>query len=427
MAQAPIPFPSMSETIRIVGGTPLRGEVGVLGAKNAALKQMVTVLMVEGRHTLTNVPGILDVAIMEEVLEHVGATCTRVGHTVHIDVPAELNPEAPLDLVRRMRASTIVLGSLLARCGEARVAFPGGDDLGARPIDLHLRALESMGAEFTLNHGVLEGRAPDGLQGADIDLDFPSVGATENAILAAVLARGTTTVRNAAREPEIQDICLQLREMGAGINGDGTATITIEGTDSLDPVTHAVVPDRLEAGTYAVAAAITGGDVIVRDCRPEHLRMELLKLEAAGCEVQTGDGWMRVVGPDRPRAVDIATLPYPGFHTDMQPQMVALLSVADGTSVVTENLYDARFRYVGELARMGADIGIEWQHAVVRGVDALSGCPVIAPDIRAGAALALAGLRADGETSIGQPSHIDRGYEDFVGRLAALGAQISRS
>ena len=417
----------MGETIRIVGGTPLRGEVGVLGAKNAVLKQMATALMVEGRHTLTNVPGILDVAIMQELLEHVGATCTRVGHTLHIDVPHDLNPEAPLDLVRRMRASTIVLGSLLARCGEARVAFPGGDDLGARPIDLHLRALESMGAEFTLNHGVLEGRAPGGLRGAEIDLEFPSVGATENAVLAAVLAKGTTTVKNAAREPEIQDICLQLGEMGAVIEGAGTATIVIEGVEDLEPTTHAVIPDRLEAGTYAVAAAITGGDVIVRDCRPDHLRMELLKLEAAGCEVHTGDGWMRIVGPDRPTAVDIATLPYPGFHTDMQPQMVAFLSVADGTSVVTENLYDARFRYVGELARMGADIGVEWQHAVVRGVDQLSGCPVIAPDIRAGAALALAGLRAEGTTTISGLSHIDRGYEDFVGRLAGLGAEITRS
>ena len=417
----------MDEAIRVVGGTALRGEVGVLGAKNAVLKQMVTVLMVEGRHTLSNVPGILDVSIMEEVLEHVGATCSRDGHTLVVDVPADLNPEAPLHLVRRMRASTIVLGSLLARCGEARVAFPGGDDLGARPIDMHMKALEAMGASFELDHGVLIGSAPRGLRGAEIDLEFPSVGATENALLAAVLARGTSRIHNAAREPEIRDICCQLREMGAVIEGDGTATITVEGVDELQPVSHRVVPDRLEAGTYAVAAAITGGDVIVRDCVPEHLRMELVKLEAAGCEVETGDDWMRIAGPDRPRAVDVATLPYPGFHTDMQPQMVALLSVAEGTSVVTENLYDARFRYVGELARMGADIGVEWQHAVVRGVEALSGCPVIAPDIRAGAALVLAGLRADGETLVTGVSHIDRGYEDIVGRLASLGADVSRS
>ena len=417
----------MDEAIRVVGGGPLEGEVGILGAKNAVLKQMVTVLMVEGRHTLTNVPGILDVSIMQEVLEHVGATCVRDGNSLQVDVPGELNPEAPLELVRRMRASTIVLGSLLARCGEARVAFPGGDDLGARPIDLHLKALEAMGAEFTLDHGVLTGTAPKGLRGAEIDLEFPSVGATENALLASVLARGVTLIHNAAREPEIRDICTQLRGMGAEIEGDGTATITVNGVEDLQPVAHRVVPDRLEAGTYAVAAAISGGDVVIRDCVPDHLRMELVKLEAAGCEIETGEDWMRVVGPDRPRAVDVATLPYPGFHTDMQSQMVALLSIADGTSVVTENLYDARFRYVGELARMGADIGVEWQHAVVRGVDRLSGCPVIAPDIRAGAALVLAGLRAEGETTVTGLSHIDRGYEDFVGRLASLGAEISRS
>lgn len=427
MAWWPIRLPPMEETIRIVGGKPLRGEVAVLGAKNAALKQMVTVLMVEGHHVLGNVPGILDVEIMAEVLEHVGATCERIDHTIRIDVPATLNPEAPLELVRRMRASTIVLGSLLARCGEARVAFPGGDDLGARPIDLHLQALEAMGAEFRLSHGILEGRVPGGLRGAVIDLEFPSVGATENAVLAAVLARGTTTINNAAREPEIQDICAQLREMDAVIEGEGTATIRIEGVERLRPVAHSVVPDRLEAGTYAVAAAITGGDVTIRDCRPTHLRMELQKLQAVGCHVEAGEDWIRVVGPVRPKAVDVATLPYPGFHTDMQPQMVALLSVADGTSVVTENLYDARFRYVGELARMGANIGVEWQHAVVRGVERLSGCPVIAPDIRAGAALALAGLRAEGTTTISGVSHIDRGYEGLVDRLAALGAEISRS
>jgi UDP-N-acetylglucosamine 1-carboxyvinyltransferase len=326
-----------------------------------------------------------------------------------------------------MRASIIVLGPLLARTGRARVAFPGGDDLGARPIDMHVKALERMGATFELRHGVLHGTAPDGrLRGADVALRFPSVGATENAILAAVLAEGTSTVHNPAREPEIVDLCTHLQSMGAEITGAGTATLTIEGVGALAPAAHRVVPDRLEAGTFAVASAITGGTVTITHCHPEHLRMELTKLEAIGCEVHRAEESVTVVGPDRPGAVDIATLPYPGFHTDMQSQFVALLSVADGTSVVTENLFDNRFSYVGELARMGADITVDWQHATVRGVWQLSGCPVIANDIRAGAALVLAGLVADGTTTVTEVHHIDRGYERLTERLAGLGAEIAR-
>jgi UDP-N-acetylglucosamine 1-carboxyvinyltransferase len=306
------------------------------------------------------------------------------------------------------------------------VAFPGGDDLGARPIDMHLDALRKMGADFGLQHGVLTGTVDGRLRGTTIDLDFPSVGATENVLMAAVLAEGTTVVNNAAREPEIQDICLQLVEMGAVIEGAGTASIVITGVDALTPSNHRVVPDRLEAGTYAVASAISGGDVVVEDCQPEHLRMELRKLEEAGCEIERLETSFRIAGPKRPRAVDFATLPFPGFHTDMQPQMVALLAIAEGTSIVTENLYDARFRYIGELARMGADITTEWQHAVIRGVPRLSGCPVLAFDIRAGAALVLAGLAADGYTTIGDVHHIDRGYDGFVPKLAALGADVAR-
>lgn len=413
--------------IIVEGGPALHGTVGVLGAKNAALKEMASTLLAPGRHRLGNVPDILDVHLMAEVLEHVGCHVQRSGHDLHIVVPDEIRPEAPLHLVRQMRASIVVLGPLLARCGTARVAQPGGDDLGARPIDFHLEGLERMGASFELVHGELIGNVSGSLTGADIELPFPSVGATENLLFAAVLAKGETTIVNAAREPEIQDLVVQLQAMGADISGDGGAIMRISGVGGLHPAEHQVVPDRLEAGTYAVAGAITGGDVTVTACVPEHLRMELRKLEEAGVEVDRGDGWLRVRGPDRPEAVDFATLPFPGFHTDMHPQMVALLTVAHGTSVITENIYDARFRYIGELTRMGADITTEWQHAVVRGVDQLSGCPVLAHDIRAGAAVVLAGLRADGSTVVDEIHHIDRGYEDFVGRLTGLGAKIRRT
>ena len=340
--------------------------------------------------------------------------------------PKHLNAEAPLELVRQMRASIIVLGPLLARTGAARVAFPGGDDLGARPIDMHLDSLRKMGAEFELEHGVLQGRVNGRLQGASIDLEFPSVGTTENILLAAVLADGQTVITNAAREPEIQDICLQLNAMGARISGFGTATITIDGVPELHPARHRVIGDRLEAGTYAVAGAITGGEITVAGCDPNTLRMELRKLEEAGCEIERFEDSFSLLGPKRANAVDFATLPFPGFHTDMQPQMVALLATAEGTSVVTENLYDSRFRYTGELMRMGADVSNEWQHAVIRGVPQLSGCPVLAFDIRAGAALVLAGLAADGYTTIGDIHHIDRGYENIDGKLRALGADVQR-
>lgn len=414
-------------TIVVEGGKPLAGTVQVLGAKNAVLKEMVAALLAPGRHRLTNVPSIVDVELMCRVLEHTGCRVDQQGRDLWIVVPAGLEPEAPIELVRQMRASIVVLGPLLARCGVARVALPGGDDLGSRPIEWHMDGLEQMGASFELVHGELVARADQGLRGAEVELPFPSVGATENLLFAGVLADGVTTIVNAAREPEIVDLIDQLNAMGADIQGGGTSIVNVRGVDDLHPVEHKVIPDRLEAGTYAVAGAITGGDVTVTGCHPAHLRMELRKLEDAGCDVQRGDGWLRVKGPDRPQPIDFATLPYPGFHTDMHPQMVALLSVASGTSVLTENLYDARFRYVGELARMGADISIEAQHAMIRGVDNLSGCPVLAPDIRAGAALVLAGLRAEGTTEVGDSEHIDRGYEDFTGRLAGLGAQIERS
>ena len=412
--------------IIVDGGRVLRGTVGVLGAKNAVLKEMAATLLAPGRHIISNVPGILDVELMGRVLRHMGAHCRLDGHELSVVIPDAPTPEAPIELVRAMRASIVVLGPLLARCGEARVALPGGDDLGARPIDMHLGGLEQMGAHFELVHGVLVGRCDGRLKGAEVELPFPSVGATENLLLAGTLARGETVILNAAREPEIQDLCDMLCGMGADIDGAGTAIIRVNGVDALHPVNHRVIADRLEAGTYAIAGAITGGDVTVTSCNPAHLRMELIKLEEVGCSVERGDGWLRVQGPERPKAVDFATLPFPGFHTDMHPQMVALLAIADGTSVITENLYDARFRYVGELLRMGADITTEWQHAVIRGVERLSGAPVLAHDIRAGAALVLAGLRADGTTLVGDAHHIDRGYEGFAEKLAALGGAVHR-
>lgn len=416
----------MADSFHVRGGTALSGSIKIGGAKNAALKLMVASLLAPGKHHIGNVPNIVDVDTMARVLEHVGATCDRDGSMLTIDVPDDPLPEAPLDLVRQMRASILVLGALLARAGEARVALPGGDDFGSRPIDFHIKGLESMGATFELHHGVLHGSAPDGLTGTDVFLEFPSVGATENLLLAAVLADGVTTIGNAAREPELVDLAQYLTTMGAKIDGAGTSTIEIHGVGALEPASHSTVPDRLEAGTYLAAGAMTRGHVTVTDCKPEHLRMELRKLASIGCEVETTESTITLIGPDRPAAVDVATLPYPGFHTDMHPQMVTMLSVADGTSILTENIYAGRFRYLGELNRMGADVHADGQHVVIRGVDRLSGCEVDACDIRAGAALVIAAMRADGDTLIRDAQHIDRGYDRWVENLQSLGADIER-
>jgi UDP-N-acetylglucosamine 1-carboxyvinyltransferase len=419
--------PQPEDSIRVVGGVALSGNVAVLGAKNAVLKQMVAALLAPGAHRIENVPHIVDVKIMGRVLEHVGAVCRFDDHALMIEVPDRPLAEAPLDLVRQMRASILVLGALLARTGEARVALPGGDDFGSRPIDLHLDGLRRMGAVFELVHGVLVGSAPRGLHGAEVYLEFPSVGATENLLLAAVLAKGETVIQNAAREPELEDVAEYLRKMGAKIDGAGTSTIEIHGVTELQATSHRTVPDRLEAGTYAVAAAATSGEVTVESCVPAHLRMELRKLEAAGCGIDVGTDHFTIRGPERPLPVDIATLPFPGFHTDMHPQMVALLASASGTSLLTENVYAARFRYIGELNRLGADVYADGQHVVVRGVERLSGAEVDGCDIRAAAALVIAGMRADGETIVTSAGHIDRGYDGFVEKLRALGAQISRT
>ncbi len=416
----------MSDSFLVQGGTKLSGSIAIGGAKNAVLKHMVASLLAPGIHHLENVPNIVDVEIMAKVLQHVGATCVREGTTLTIDVPEDPVPEAPLELVRQMRASILVLGALLARTGEARVALPGGDDFGSRPIDFHVKGLEEMGATFDLNHGVLYGSAPNGLVGTEVFLEFPSVGATENLLLAAVLADGTTTIGNAAREPELVDLAGYLMDMGAKINGAGTSTIEIHGVDALEPTSHTTVSDRLEAGTYLAAGAMTSGTVTVTGTKPEHLRMELRKFESIGCEIDIAESSVTVVGPERPAAVDVATLPYPGFHTDMHPQMVTLLSVAEGTSLVTENIYSGRFRYLGELNRMGADIHADGQHIVIRGVERLSGCEVDGCDIRAAAALTIAAMRAEGETLIRDAHHVDRGYDDWVEKLRSLGAHIER-
>lgn len=417
----------MSDAIVVTGGAVLEGSIPILGAKNAAVKHLVGALLAPGEHTLYNVPRIVDVEIMGRVLEHVGARCIRDGTTLQVIVPDDPNPEAPLVLVRQMRASILVLGALLARCGEARVALPGGDDFGVRPIDFHVKGLEAMGARFDLSHGVLRASAPDGLHGTDIFLEFPSVGATENLLLASVLAEGTTTIRNAAREPELTDLAEFLRKMGAKIDGAGTSTIEVHGVTELGPAEHRTVPDRLEAGTYLVAGAATRGTVTVEDCVPDHLRMELAKLEATGASVSTTETSITVTGPDRPDAVDLATLPFPGFHTDMHPQMVAYLSIANGTSIVTENIYAGRFRYLGEINRLGGDVHAEGQHVVIRGVEGLSGCEVDGCDIRAAAALPIAALAAEGLTTVTHANHIDRGYDSFVPNLVSLGATITRT
>jgi UDP-N-acetylglucosamine 1-carboxyvinyltransferase len=415
------------EQFRVTGGARLTGEVSVTGAKNSALKLMAAALLTQGRTTLDGVPRILDVEIMAELLRRLGCGVDIRDRTLAIDVPSNPGIEADYDLVRRMRASISVLGPLLARCGEAKVAMPGGDNIGHRGLDMHVAGLERLGADVSREHGFLHARAPGGLSGAMVWLDFPSVGATENLLMASVVATGTTVIDNAAREPEIVDLATMLTAMGAKIDGVGTSTIEVQGVDSLSPVDHTVVPDRIVAGTFAIAAAMTRGDVMIRDARPQHLEIVLDKLTSAGAEVQGFDDGFRVVMADRPKSVDVVTLPYPGFPTDLQPHWIALSSVSDGAAMVTENVYDSRFTFIHELVRLGAEIRTDGHHAVVRGIDRLSGAPVRAPDIRAGAGLVIAGLVADGVTTVTDIHHIDRGYEDFEAALRSLSADVVRA
>jgi UDP-N-acetylglucosamine 1-carboxyvinyltransferase len=410
----------------VTGGRRLAGEVAVGGAKNSALKVMAAALLAEGRTTVRNVPDIDDCGTMAEVLERLGAGVTRRDHAVEIDASGSLGMETPYELVRRMRASILVLGPLLARRGSARVAMPGGCNIGRRKIDLHIRGLQRMGVEFSYDHGYLVGQVDGVLRGAVVSLDFPSVGATENLLMAAVGARGTTVIENAAREPEIQDLAGFLTAMGARIDGVGTPTIQVEGADRFEAVDHTVIPDRIEAGTFALAACVTRGEVLLRGARIDHLDLVLAKLEEAGARVRAEDVGVRVGLDGRAAAVDLVTLPYPGFPTDLQPPMMALLATASGTSIITENVFESRFMFVDELNRMGADIRTEGHHAVVRGMDRLEGAPVRALDLRAGAALILAALAADGVTEIADIDHVDRGYENIDAKLSVLGAEVTR-
>jgi len=417
-----------SIVVRAAG--PLRGTVAIGGAKNSVLKLMAAALLSEGRYELHNVPAIADVCTMADLLAALGARVERPAPGVLlIETPAELVPEAPYELVERIRASIVVLGPLLARCGRARVSMPGGDDFGARPIDMHLSGLESLGDTFELRHGYLEGTVGR-LSGATVSLPFPSVGATENIVMAAVAASGTTVLENAAREPEIVDLCRFLASMGARISGAGTPTITIEGVTvaELAPPAHphAVVADRVEAATYVAAAGVTGGELELLGVNPATMGMLLRKCADMGMVVTETATGVGVKAPERLHSVDVQTLPYPGVATDYKPLITAMLATADGVGVVTENLFAGRFRYVEELVRMGADIRTDSHHAVVRGVRRLSGAPVRAHDIRAGASLVVAGLGADGETVVGDAHHLDRGYEDLVGKLTRIGACVER-
>lgn len=412
------------KTYVVQGPTPLKGDVPISGAKNATLKLMAAALMVPGEVVLERVPRISDVSLMCEVLERLGVEVAFEGSTLRIDATNEPKNEATYELVSKIRASIQVLGPLLARLGSARVSMPGGDAIGSRPIDLHLRGLERMGAEFSSEHGYVEGVAAR-LTGARVLLEFPSVGATETLLMAGTTAEGTTMIDNAAREPEIQDLAQFLNEAGARVLGAGTNTITIEGVAKLHPVRHVVLPDRIEAGTYAIGAAATGGDVTLRDIRPGDMELVLQKLEDSGAEVTRETDSVRIRATGRPAPMDLVTLPYPGFPTDLQPPMMVLLAHATGPSILTENVFEARFIFVDELNRMGAQVRVEGHHAVIKGVERLTGAPVRAPDIRAGAALMLGGLSAHGETRVHDEGHIERGYEDFVAKLEGLGAVVS--
>lgn len=414
------------ERFRVSGGASLRGSVRVGGAKNSALKLMAATLLAEGRSTLHDVPDITDVDHMSELLRRLGAEVERHGTTVTIDVPHLIGHAAPYELVRRLRASICVLGPLVARRGAADVALPGGDAIGSRGLDMHMAGLEKLGAQVGVEHGFVVARAPKGLTGTTIWLDFPSVGATENILMAAVLAVGETVIDNVAREPEIVDICQMLTDMGAKIEGAGTSTLRVEGVERLMPTEHTTIPDRIVTGTWAIAALMTQGDITVTNGRFEHLEIVLDKLTAAGAVVESGPTGLRVAMSGRPRAIDVVTLPFPGFPTDLQPMVVALDAVSEGTAMITENVYEARFMFVNELVRLGADVRIDGHHAVVRGRERLSGAPVVATDIRAGAGLVLAGLVAEGETLVSAVHHIDRGYPDFLGHLTALGADVVR-
>jgi UDP-N-acetylglucosamine 1-carboxyvinyltransferase len=415
----------VGERFLVTGGNRLSGEVAVGGAKNSVLKLMAASLLAEGTTTITNCPDILDVPLMAEVLRGLGANVELDGSVVRITSPDEPKYEADFAAVRQFRASVCVLGPLVGRCKRARVALPGGDAIGSRPLDMHQTGLRQLGADCTIEHGCVVATA-DRLRGAEIQLEFPSVGATENILMAAVLAEGVTTIHNAAREPDVVDLCAMLIQMGAQITGAGTSKLTITGSPKLHPTEHRVIGDRIVAATWGIAAAMTLGDISISGVDPAHLQLVLHKLHDAGATVTQHDTGFRVVQYERPRAGNVSTLPFPGFPTDLQPMAIAMASIADGTSMITENVFEARFRFVEEMIRLGADARTDGHHAVVRGIPQLSSAPVWCSDIRAGAGLVLAGLVADGETEVHDVFHVDRGYPLFVEILQSLGAEIYR-
>ncbi len=414
------------DRFRIQGGARLVGEVHVGGAKNSVLKLMAASLLAVGKTTITNVPQIADVEIMSDLLRRLGCSVNHDGSTLTIDVPKALQHRADYDLVRKMRASINVLGPLVARMGHAEVALPGGDAIGSRGLDFHIKGLESLGATAHVEHGYVIAEAPLGLIGANISLDFPSVGATENLMTAAVLARGVTTIDNAAREPDLVDLGEFLISMGAKIEGLGSPVITITGVTELHPATHETVTDRIIAGTWAFAAAMTQGDITIHGGRAEHMEVMLEKLTSAGAIITSTQDGFRVQMNHRPKAIDVATLPYPGFATDLLPFIIAMNAIADGDSMVTENVFESRFMFVNELSRLGAQIHVDGHHASIHGITELSGAPVEATDIRAGAGLVLAALVADGVTTVDGAFHVDRGYPEFAEQLRALGADVTR-
>jgi UDP-N-acetylglucosamine 1-carboxyvinyltransferase len=415
------------EKIIVRGGRQLKGTVKAEGAKNAVLPVIAaSIIASEGKSVLHEVPALADVYTINEVIRHMNADVDVDGNTVTVDASGELSTEAPIEYVRKMRASVLVLGPLLARYGHAKVALPGGCAIGSRPIDQHLKGFEAMGAEVTVGNGYIETEVKGRLKGAKIYFDVPSVGATENVMMAAALADGKTILENCAKEPEIVDLANYLNKMGAKIVGAGTETIRIEGVEKLVGATHTIIPDRVEAGTFMVAAAITGGNVLVKGAMSEHLRSVISKMEEMGVIIKEEEDGLRVIGPDLLKATDIKTMPHPGFPTDMQSQMMALMLNAVGTSVITETVFENRFMHVEEFRRMNANMKIEGRSVIVEGPSALQGAEVAATDLRAGAALVLAGLVADGYTRVTELKHLDRGYVDFTEKLAQLGADIER-
>jgi len=414
------------DKIVITGGGKLRGEVKISGAKNAALPILAASLLTEGWNAFHNIPNLVDIRTIGKLLKNLGAKIEGEPPDLRVNTSEITCCQAPYDLVKTMRASILVLGPLVARMGEARVSLPGGCAIGARPVNLHIRALQEMGAEISLKDGYVEAKAKK-LRGAGIYFDIPTVTGTENIMMAATLAEGVTTLKNAAKEPEIVNLAEILNSMGARITGAGTDIITIEGVESLHPVEASVIADRIEAGTFMIAAGIAGGDILVRGCNPRHLDALITKLRSAGMEIEVMDDSIRAVGRGVIKSVDIKTLPYPGFPTDLQAQMMTLMTIGNGLSVITETIFENRFMHVSELLRMGADIVIQGNNAIVRGVSKLRGAKIMATDLRASASLILAGLRADGTTELSRVYHLDRGYETIEKKFSALGADIRRA